>query len=164
MGPIDADVIALTGLAGHAFGSWASTGRMWLRDMLPLDMPQCRVMSYGYDSRIDSNDSSGILFDHSNNFIGKLHEMQRQGDSLNRPLLFIGHSLGCLIIKEVLISLHWYPEPGGGSKIPPIVALVFIGAPPPRIANFCFTDNGRWTSNRKHHQGAHEAIAYIDQT
>lgn len=33
-------IIAVTGLAGHAFGSWRSRGspRMWLRDLLPKDI------------------------------------------------------------------------------------------------------------------------------
>ncbi|KAI9772824.1 MAG: hypothetical protein M1840_008706 [Geoglossum simile] len=47
-GYIAADVIAVTGLAGHAFGSWShSPERMWLRDDLPTDIPNVRVIVYG---------------------------------------------------------------------------------------------------------------------
>jgi len=47
-------VIAVTGLAGHAYGSWKSrqSSRMWLKDLLPNAVPGLRVMTYGYDSRI----------------------------------------------------------------------------------------------------------------
>ena len=53
-------VIAITGLAGHAFGSWRSriaTERpidrpMWLCDFLPERFPNARIMTYGYDSSL----------------------------------------------------------------------------------------------------------------
>ena len=51
-------VIAITGLGGHAFGSWrsrTSTERpvdrpMWLRDFLPQEFPNARIMTYGYNN------------------------------------------------------------------------------------------------------------------
>jgi hypothetical protein len=45
-------VISVTGLAGHAFGSWkhCETQQMWLKDFLPHDVQNVRIMSYGYDS------------------------------------------------------------------------------------------------------------------
>lgn len=61
-GHIDVDIIAITGLAGHAFGSWSiATQRMWLRDFLPRDIPQARILLYGYDSRIVNSQSRSIL-------------------------------------------------------------------------------------------------------
>lgn len=46
-------IIAITGLAGHAIGSWTMpNGRMWLRDVLPDDVPNARILTYGYDSRL----------------------------------------------------------------------------------------------------------------
>jgi hypothetical protein len=47
-------VIAVTGLAGHAFGSWRNreTHQMWLKDLLPHDVQNIRIMLYGYDSRL----------------------------------------------------------------------------------------------------------------
>ena len=79
-GIVDADIIALAGLVGHAYGSWAlSTERMWLRDFLPVELPRCRVLTYGYDSRHEVNGSIDILFHYSNNFNVKLHNMRRQG-------------------------------------------------------------------------------------
>ena len=44
-------IIAITGLDGHAYGSWrgkGNLGRMWLRDFLSKDLPNCRTMTYGY--------------------------------------------------------------------------------------------------------------------
>ena len=54
------DCIAVCGLGGHAFGSFKERGasHMWLRDSLPKDLPSCRVLLYGYESRLESSDSS----------------------------------------------------------------------------------------------------------
>ena len=51
---ITADVVAITGLDGHAYGSWSGGNpkRMWLRDFLSQDLPKCRVMIYGYNSKL----------------------------------------------------------------------------------------------------------------
>ena len=51
---ITADIIAITGLDGHAYGSWSGGNpkRMWLRDFLSEDLPKCRVMTYGYNFKL----------------------------------------------------------------------------------------------------------------
>ena len=53
---ITADVVAITGLDGHAYGSWSGgyPKRMWLRDFLSKDLPKCRVMTYGYNSKLST--------------------------------------------------------------------------------------------------------------
>ena len=53
---IPADVVAITGIDGHAYGSWSGGNpkRMWLRDFLSKDLPKCRVMTYGYNSKLST--------------------------------------------------------------------------------------------------------------
>jgi hypothetical protein len=62
-------IVAVTGLAGHAFGSWRnrSTRTMWLKDFLPRDVNKVRIMTYGYDSLIHSGN-----IDYRRNFIEQL--------------------------------------------------------------------------------------------
>jgi ankyrin repeat protein len=126
-GSIEADIIALTGLGGHAFGSWAvSPTEMWLRDFLPRDVPQIRVLIYGYDSRIQKRNSRSILSDFTSNFLLKLTDMRREGRYELRPVILIGHSLGCLMIKEALIKSA---SLGKNRQPLPVRSLVFFGAP-----------------------------------
>lgn len=54
-GPVDfsnaqADIIAIHGLGGSPLRSWTSnkTDVMWLRDLLQVKFPECRILSYGY--------------------------------------------------------------------------------------------------------------------
>lgn len=72
-------IIAITGLAGHAFGSWAhSEEKMWLRDYLPRAYaPGARVLTYGYSSHITGeNTSMATLGDLSNSFSDDLINMR----------------------------------------------------------------------------------------
>ncbi|KFZ10879.1 hypothetical protein V502_07874 [Pseudogymnoascus sp. VKM F-4520 (FW-2644)] len=125
-GPIAADIIAVTGLGGHAYGSWShSDERMWLRDYLPKDAPNARILTYGYQSALQS-DSISFLEDHTNKFVHKLVDMRDASECESRPIIFIGHSLGCLIIKKALTGCNLMGIPR--SRIP-VRTIIFLAAP-----------------------------------
>lgn len=58
-------IIAVSGLSGHAFGSFKQRGGsfMWLRDGLPKDLPDTRVFIYGYDTQLQGSSSAQNLTD-----------------------------------------------------------------------------------------------------
>lgn len=69
-------MIAVSGLGGHAFGSWkdGGTGRMWLMDFRPFDIKGIRVMLYGYDTSLERSTGGYSVLDHSRVFMeGILH-------------------------------------------------------------------------------------------
>lgn len=88
---------------------------MWLRDHLPSALPHARVHIYGYDSRLQDSVSMARLAHFTNEFVDLLSDYVREGQLVDtshrsattslriyqRPLILIGHSLGCLIIKKV---------------------------------------------------------------
>ncbi|KAI5847651.1 hypothetical protein DFP73DRAFT_348217 [Morchella snyderi] len=103
--PIVADVIAITGLGGHAFGSWRSRRRtsrpierpMWIRDFLPERFPNTRIMTYGYNcSLVNPNETR--MMDYRQNLDDALLNARR--DCKDRKMIFIGHSLGALLIIQ----------------------------------------------------------------
>ena len=57
--------IAISGLGGHAFGSFKDKDSqyMWLRDSLPEDFPGLRIFIYGYDSVLQGSNSVQNLGD-----------------------------------------------------------------------------------------------------
>ncbi|KAK3112466.1 hypothetical protein LTR53_011243 [Teratosphaeriaceae sp. CCFEE 6253] len=123
----EADLVAVTGLAGHAFGSWAHTRRrMWLRDYLPCDLQlKVRVLIYGYNSQVEGNDTpTSILADHGNKFANDLLRIRTNATCGLRPLILVGHSLGGLIIKQALADL----APGLRDMLP-VRRIFFLGVP-----------------------------------
>lgn len=49
-------IVAVTGLGGHAYGSWRykPTGKMWLQNFFKEDLQRIRTMTYGYNSNLSS--------------------------------------------------------------------------------------------------------------
>jgi hypothetical protein len=95
-------IIAVTGLSAHAYGSWRARGAhrgMWLRDFLPEKVPNCRIMTHGYDSDI-KKDGFNTLDDYANSFLEQL-ELYRQGTNVK---VFISHSTGCLPQRLLIVA------------------------------------------------------------
>lgn len=96
-------IIAVTGLAGHAFGSWRSrkSGKMWLRDIIPTDIPTARILTYGYDTKLVGSNSDACILDYAKQFLATVTDARCRDPY--RPIIFIGHSLGGLVIKAVRV-------------------------------------------------------------
>lgn len=78
---------------------------MWLRDALPHSITNkngeriARIMVYGYESSLPNSDSLQNLEDLGTNFHSDLRTLI--SDNSFKPIVFIAHSLGGLIVKEV---------------------------------------------------------------
>lgn len=99
------DIIAVTGLAGHAFGSWKSKNNpdMWLRDFLPASIPNLRVLTYGYDTKLPGSRSKSSILELSRKLLESI-KTTRDESTKHRPLILIGHSLGGLVVKQALVQ------------------------------------------------------------
>ncbi|KAL7794022.1 hypothetical protein V8C43DRAFT_314972 [Trichoderma afarasin] len=99
------DIIAVTGLAGHAFGSWKSKNKpdMWLRDFLPASIPNARILTYGYDTKLPGSRSKSSILELSRKLLESI-KTTRDESTKRRPLILIGHSLGGLVVKQALVQ------------------------------------------------------------
>ncbi|KAG7124149.1 Protein SERAC1 like protein [Verticillium longisporum] len=100
------DIVALHGLNGHREKTWtAENGVHWLRDLLPKDLPQARILCYGYDANTHSTRrvSWNNIYDHATNLVSDLYRKRKITNSINRPIIFIAHSLGGIVLKSALI-------------------------------------------------------------
>ena len=54
------DIVAVHGLNGHCEKSWTTSNRVnWLVDLLPNDLPNMRVYTWGYNASTGGNDPDG---------------------------------------------------------------------------------------------------------
>lgn len=73
---------------------------MWLRDMLPKRFNDARILIYGYDTRLQKGDSVKNIHDIGDSFRHAISTIRSQ-ETVTRPLIILGHSLGGIVIKEV---------------------------------------------------------------
>jgi len=104
------DIVAVHGLNGHREKSWTDdkSGILWLRDLLPLQLPNVRVLTFGYDAdtlRL-SNVSQLSLSDHARSFVAELLRVRRDPETERRPIIFLTHSLGGILVKNALVTCN----------------------------------------------------------
>ncbi|OTB13320.1 hypothetical protein K445DRAFT_356051, partial [Daldinia sp. EC12] len=130
------DIVAVHGLnprgkkrADHAWDTWryppGSRGRLWLRDDLPRDLPESRIFLYEYNSTVVYGKDRSTFVERANKLLEEIR-IERDGCK-SRPIIFLGHSMGGLLIKQALINAH------NNTKYTPIKlatkGLVFFATP-----------------------------------
>ncbi|KAG9233416.1 P-loop containing nucleoside triphosphate hydrolase protein [Amylocarpus encephaloides] len=102
------DIVAIHGLNGHRGKTWTAKNKVnWLQDtnMLSAIIPNARIMSWGYDANTHNTKelSAMYLYDHAQKLVSDL-SLHRRGDQTDaRPIIFVAHSLGGIVLKSALI-------------------------------------------------------------
>ncbi|KAJ5623510.1 hypothetical protein N7490_012115, partial [Penicillium lividum] len=115
----------------HPFQTWThANGKFWPKDFLAEDMPFARVFVYGYNSSVTNAQtmSTASIKDHANTLLNLL-DMERDPSisALPPKIIFIGHSLGGLVIKQALLNAK--EDPKYNSIRTATSGLVFFGTP-----------------------------------
>ncbi|KAF3289933.1 hypothetical protein TWF970_003676 [Orbilia oligospora] len=105
---IKIDIVAVSGLNSHAFGSWVGPEAggvtpMWLQDFLGEDeeLKYCRTMTYGYNTKYKDTVQRHIE-DHARDLLIELHKARETEEAKKRRLIWIGHSLGGALIAHAV--------------------------------------------------------------
>lgn len=103
--------MAVHGLGGEGFRSWvtfdpkAGKPKSWLEELLGKDMPNARIMTYGYIS--DGVNYRylvrNVLYGRALDLVKQLGAQRMRDGTNRRPVVFIAHSLGGWIVKRALI-------------------------------------------------------------
>jgi len=93
---------------------------MWLRDALPKAFPTIRVILYGYDTKLFESSSFQTIADLGSNLARTLDAFGFTSPTA-KPLMFLAHSLGGIVVKEALVGEHSITRATIGS--------IFFGVP-----------------------------------
>ena len=105
----------------------------WPRDLVPTTVPDARILTYGYDTHIrhwlGSAVSKSTTYEIAGDFLVSL-EAERRLES-SRPLLFIAHSLGGIVVKEALRRSRGFETHQNrlGSIYESTSGIIFFGTP-----------------------------------
>lgn len=103
-------------------------GVYWPGDLLPPDCPNARIMVWGYDTVISKGyapTDKSSLFGHAKNLLYALNRIRPQ----DRKIVFVAHSLGGLIVKEMLRRSQADEDSHIQNIIQSTAAVIFLGTP-----------------------------------
>ncbi|KAM0796938.1 hypothetical protein BDR22DRAFT_936967 [Usnea florida] len=146
---IVADVVFVHGLQGHPWKTWRykepRTSKMptflkkvpqkrvfWPRDLLADDVTNIRIFTYGYDSNLSHYGSGPAnqsnIHQHGLTLLNDVSAKRRECQ--NRPLIFVAHSLGGLLVKQALIESEKQARDGRDRGLHETChAVIFFGTP-----------------------------------
>ncbi|MCJ1303934.1 hypothetical protein MMC08_006745, partial [Hypocenomyce scalaris] len=108
--PTNVDIVFVHGLNGDPHRTWTSeqTKVFWPAQLLPplLEEENARVLVYGYDSEVTSftdGVSKDKIHNHAESLVAALAANRRLRKATERPIIFVAHSLGGLVVKRGLI-------------------------------------------------------------
>ncbi|KAI9710418.1 MAG: hypothetical protein M1812_007454 [Candelaria pacifica] len=105
----------------------------WPADLLPNDHKCLRILTFGYDSNVTNIGglvNKNNISQHGRGLLAAVLTDRKRLDCLARPLIFVAHSLGGLLVKEALIESQKqgksHPEDDLSKTCP---AIIFLGTP-----------------------------------
>lgn len=101
-------IIAIHGLYESALETWtdSETGVLWLRALFPHQRLKARVQAYGYKAGTLASPGQGIadrILPHATTLIAELCADRYLSNAVDRPIIFICHGLGGLLVKRALV-------------------------------------------------------------
>ncbi|KAH0404082.1 hypothetical protein KCU89_g1487, partial [Aureobasidium melanogenum] len=132
------DIVFVHGLRGHRINTWSSNNKnnnvCWPKDLLSEDIKDARILTFGYDAQVAgflSETSQASIFAHAEKLLDNLKNARRGVES--RPIIFIGHSLGGIIIKDALIRSseckHSKQDVRLGAIFDATIGVIFMATP-----------------------------------
>ncbi|KAK8225286.1 Alpha/Beta hydrolase protein [Phyllosticta capitalensis] len=144
------DICFVHGLGGHLTKTWSRGDCCWPKDLLPNTISndnriKIRVLSYGYNAqpvKLSGGSSNGRVQGFARTLMDELGSSRRMlgGKHCSRRIIFVGHSLGGLVIKSTICQSKQY-NPGELERniFDCTAGTIFIGTP------HHGSDFARWT-------------------
>ncbi|KAL4999230.1 hypothetical protein BDV10DRAFT_164963 [Aspergillus recurvatus] len=127
----DLDVVLVHGLGGDSVSTWTDNTTYWPKDLLPSSQfyKNARILTFGYNTKAFLNASGGShdrTFTCAEALVFELDDNRIADPS--RPLIFVGHSLGGIVIKSAIRYAFIQPDMYG-SIVDSTKAIVFFSTP-----------------------------------
>ncbi|KAL8702801.1 MAG: hypothetical protein Q9201_004017 [Fulgogasparrea decipioides] len=141
------DIVFVHGLTGNAYNTWLDkeTGIHWPSKLLGQDIPDSRVLSFGYDADVFNiwnrgPASNSRLSNHAESLVGKLVRERERSDTETRKIIFVAHSLGGLVTEQALTHSKNSAEKYLNQIERYTIGIVFLGVP------HCGSDLEAWAT------------------
>ena len=101
-------IIAVHGLYESALETWtdSETGVLWLQALFPHQQLEARVQAYGYKAEALASPGDGTadrILPLATTLIAELCADRQLASAIDRPIIFICHGIGGLLVKRALV-------------------------------------------------------------
>ncbi|KAL2056045.1 hypothetical protein ABVK25_003687 [Lepraria finkii] len=128
------DIVFIHGLTGGRESTWTAKGAAtcWPELLLPNDLPEARIIIYGYDADVVnfwSMASQNTVGDHGQKFVTSLANLRDSTDTSTRPLVFVAHSMGGIVCQDALLKSRGSADQHTQRILQQTQGIVFMGTP-----------------------------------
>lgn len=135
-----ADIVLVHGLNGHPKETWTSKdGTFWPLDLLPESLREqpSNILVYGYNADVyatpgSHSASSDFILHHAQTLVATLTAHRIGTASAKRPIIWVAHSLGGILVKRALLYSSNLRAPHDGALRSIYVStygIIFLGTP-----------------------------------
>jgi len=126
-----ADIVFVHGLGGTSHSTWrhgkqGTAHHFFWPEELGKDQPQCGIWSVGYPAGFTGLGKQGMIIEKR---AGNLSDKLANGGLGDRPILFITHSMGGLVVKHLIVDSQTLPGEDRKRIVSHIRGIVFCGTP-----------------------------------
>ncbi|EEU40088.1 uncharacterized protein NECHADRAFT_76027 [Fusarium vanettenii 77-13-4] len=101
----EVDIVILHGLNGHPQSTWTHDSKFFWPWELKNKVKNARVMVFGYNADVTSSFADNLIRirDIGRMLLSDLVVERQEDEERERPIIFMGHSLGGLVIKQAIL-------------------------------------------------------------
>ncbi|CAI6339178.1 unnamed protein product [Periconia digitata] len=105
---LSADIVAIHGILEDGLQTWTEqkSNILWLRDLIPHDLPRVRVLSYRYKAAALTSPGEGTtdrILAQAQTLVAELTANRQLDNASTRPIIFVCHGIGGLLVKRALV-------------------------------------------------------------
>lgn len=121
-------------MTGNAYTTWLhkETKIYWPSALLKQDIPDARILSFGYDADFIgfwNPVSNSRLSNHAENMVGGLVRKRGRTNTQKRKILFVAHSLGGLVVEHAITHSRNTAETFLRQIEENTIGIAFLGVP-----------------------------------
>ncbi|EAQ86966.1 hypothetical protein CHGG_08219 [Chaetomium globosum CBS 148.51] len=156
------DIVAVHDVHQDSLDTWThqTSGINWLRDLLPQDVRVGRILSYGYDSSASTllaDDGPETIQRMAESFVQELRADRQFAGTLRRPIVFVCHGMGGVLVKKSLVYASTRTAPKVAHLWDHYVstfAIIFFGTPHRDVDKSSWLDYEAMYKSTRHQVGA----------
>lgn len=128
---LEADIVFVHGLGGASHATWrhgqeGKDGHFFWPEELGKDLPHCGIWTVGYPAGFTALGKPGMIIEKR---AGNLAQKLTNAGLGVRPLLFITHSMGGLVVKSLIVGSQTLADADRKRLVSMIRGIVFCATP-----------------------------------